>query len=109
MAAQPSERQYEYYEDEAVGVLEDALQQEYRARDYYQSSSLKRPWKKETKGCWSGWRVKSRSTPSSSQSTWMRSRGAWPGSATSPAPNRSSFKGRPAPDRLPATAMAIGT
>jgi rubrerythrin len=49
MAAQPSERQYEYYEDEAVGVLEDALQQEYRARDYYQSSSQKRPWKKETK------------------------------------------------------------
>jgi rubrerythrin len=49
MAAQPSERQYEYFEDEAVGLLEDALQQEYRARDYYQSSSLKRPWKKETK------------------------------------------------------------
>ena len=49
MAAQPSERQYEYFEDEAVGVLEDALQQEYRARDYYQSWSLKRAWKKETK------------------------------------------------------------
>ncbi len=49
MAAQPSGQQYEYFEEEAVGILEDALQQEFKARDYYQSSSLKRPWKKETK------------------------------------------------------------
>lgn len=49
MPAQPSGQKYEYFEDEAVGILEDALQQEYKARDYYQSSSVKRPWKTETK------------------------------------------------------------
>jgi rubrerythrin len=49
MPEEPSKPQYEYFEDEAVGILEDALQQEHRARDYYASSALKRPWKAETK------------------------------------------------------------
>lgn len=49
MPEQASGRQYEYYEDEAVGVLEDSLRREWEARDYYASSAEKRPWKPETK------------------------------------------------------------
>jgi len=49
MPEQASGRQYEYFEDEAVGVLEDALRREYEARDYYVSSAERRPWKPETK------------------------------------------------------------
>ena len=49
MPEQQPGRQHEYFEDEALGVLEDALQQENVARDYYASSAARRPWKPETK------------------------------------------------------------
>ena len=49
MVEQASGSQYEYYEDELVGVLEEALRREHEARAFYISSSEQRPWKPESK------------------------------------------------------------
>jgi rubrerythrin len=49
MAEQTTGKKYEYYEDELVGVLEDALQQEHEARAFYLQSAAKRPWKPESR------------------------------------------------------------
>jgi len=40
---------YEYYEDELVGVLEEALRREFEARAFYLSSAKQRPWKPESR------------------------------------------------------------
>lgn len=49
MAEQTAGTKYEYYEDELVGVLEDALRREQEARAFYLESAEKRPWKPESR------------------------------------------------------------
>ena len=40
---------YEYYEEELVGVLEEALRREFEARAFYLTSAEQRPWKPESR------------------------------------------------------------
>jgi rubrerythrin len=49
MAEPGGEQKYEYYEDELIGVLEEALRREHEARDFYLTSAKQRPWKPESK------------------------------------------------------------
>lgn len=49
MTEQATGKTYEYYEDELVSVLEDALRREHEARAFYMESADKRPWKLESK------------------------------------------------------------
>jgi rubrerythrin len=49
MAEQAAGPEYEYYEDELVGVLEEALRREYEARAFYVASGEQRPWRPESK------------------------------------------------------------
>jgi rubrerythrin len=49
MAEQTSGSQYEYYEDELMGVLEEALRREGEARAFYIASAGQRPWKPESR------------------------------------------------------------
>jgi rubrerythrin len=44
-----AEQQYEYYENEMVGVLEEALRREHEARAFYLAAAEQRPWKPESK------------------------------------------------------------
>jgi rubrerythrin len=46
MAEEP---RYEYFEDELVGVLEEALRREFEARAFYLTSAGQRPWKPQSK------------------------------------------------------------
>lgn len=46
MAEQP---QYEYFEDELIGVLEEALRREFEARAFYLTSAAQRPWKAQSR------------------------------------------------------------
>ena len=49
MAEQTPEGNYEYYEHELIGVLEEALRREHEARDFYLTAAAQRPWKPESK------------------------------------------------------------
>ena len=49
MAEHPAGPEYEYYEDELVSVLEEALRREHEARAFYLTSAEQRPWKPESK------------------------------------------------------------
>ena len=49
MATDENETKYEYYENELIGVLEDALKQEHNARAFYLAAAEQRPWKPESK------------------------------------------------------------
>jgi rubrerythrin len=49
MAEQAAGPEYEYYEGELVGVLEEALRREYEARAFYVASGEQRPWRPESK------------------------------------------------------------
>ncbi len=49
MVVPEGEHKYEYYEDELIGVLEEALRREHEARDFYLTSAQQRPWKPESK------------------------------------------------------------
>ncbi len=49
MAESASGQTYEYYEDELIGVLEEALRREHQARDFYLALAEQRPWKAESK------------------------------------------------------------
>jgi len=49
MTEQTTGQKYEYYEDELVGVLEEALRREHEARAFYLTSAEQRPWKPESK------------------------------------------------------------
>jgi rubrerythrin len=49
MGEQAAGPEYEYYEGELVGVLEEALRREHEARAFYIASGEQRPWKPETK------------------------------------------------------------
>jgi len=49
MAEQAAGPEYEYYEGELVGVLEEALRREHEARAFYVASGEQRPWRPESK------------------------------------------------------------
>jgi rubrerythrin len=49
MAENAAEQKYEYYEDELVGLLEEALRREGEARAFYLTSAEQRPWQPESK------------------------------------------------------------